>query len=472
MSRDNRLFVLVLIPLLGCSMVPKLEKTELPTAPTWEEAPAALSDQGAAAAREIAWDDFFRSEAMREVVETTLENNRDLRIAILNVAAVRARYRITRSAQRPDLSAGLDAARQGAADAQLSAFGEGITYTQLTADLASTNYEIDLFGRVRSLSAAALERYFASEAAAEAARISLISEAANAYLRLLSDRATLALVEETLATQEKTLELIERRAASGVSSRLELSQAKSIVEAARADLARYKRLTMQDRNALVLLMGIERLPESLDRPDLDGDHLMDALPVGLPSEVLLLRPDVRQAEHELRAANADIGAARAALFPRIALTGSYGFASNSLSDLFSSSAAGAWRLAAGVTVPIFARGRLRAELEVAEVGKEIALATYEKALQTAFREVADELASGETLDGERRAQMARVEATRETYELSMARYEAGVDSFLQALDAQRALFAAQTRLIDIERQRSAHLVDLYRTLGGGVSGRP
>lgn len=467
MRARTLLAALVLIQLAGCTMIPELKKPELPVAGQWDAAP--LSTESEQAAGSIGWRQFFISDQLQTLVDTTLAQNRDLRVAALNVAAVRALYRIERAALLPAVNVEGAAARQHTADAQ-DTFGRGgLTTSDYTANLAVTGFELDLFGRLRSLNEAALESYFATEAARDAAQISLVAEVANAYLQWLADRKLLELTGATLTAQEQSRELVSKRFESGVASKLDLVQVSSAVETARAAQALYTRRVMQDRNAIYQLMGSKQEGDLPDGLKLEDIRVMDDLPVDLPSEVLLLRPDVRQAEHQLRAANADIGAARAAFFPRITLTGSFGFASNDLSRLFSSAGFGAWSLVPRVSAPIFEAGRNRANLEFTEVQKEIAAANYEKTIQNAFREVADELAARATLDDELGAQRRQVAATREAYDLAYARYKGGIESFLSVLDAQRVLFAAQQRQIDIEKQRLANLVNLYKVLGGGLN---
>jgi len=463
MSRLSTLCAFLGLVLAGCTMIPEHKPPALPVVDQWPS--ENLSRQGEAAASAIGWRAFFLSEPLQNALAAALANNRDLRIAVLNVEAVRALYRIERAEQWPHVSAGADALRQNLTEAQNG--GSEAIVSEYSADVGVAGFELDLFGRLRSRNAAALEAFFATEAAQEAARISLVAEVANAYLQWLADRKLLELTGETLSAQEKSMALIARRYEQGVSSKLDLVQVRTAVEAAKANQALYRRRVAQDRNALQLLMGAAFEPDAHASMTLDGIEVMSDLPVGLPSEVLLLRPDVRQAEHELLSANANIGAARAAFLPRISLTGSFGYASDSLSNLFSGAAAGAWRFVPQITAPLFQGGRLRAELEFAETQKEIAVARYERAIQSAFREVADELAARRNLDDELTAQRRQVEAARETYDLSYARYKAGVDSFLTVLDAQRNQFAAQQRQIEIERLRLANLVNLFKALGGG-----
>ncbi|MBN66887.1 MAG: multidrug transporter [Rickettsiales bacterium] len=459
----------------GCTMVPDYLRPDLPVSDTWqqEESLPALSSEQQQAVSDIVWQKFFLSPGMQQVVETALNNNRDLRVAALNVEAARALYRVERSDLFPNVSAGASSTRQKVTEAQSTSnplFGtpqEYITSTY-TANLASTAFELDLFGRLRSQNEAALETYFATQSARDAAQISLIAEVANAYLQWLADRKILALTQETLDAQQKSYDLIAKSYEKGVASKLDQAQVRQAVETARTNLALYTRRVMQDQNALVLLMGVKALPTSLQNERLDDVAVLKNLPVGLASDVLLMRPDVQQAEHQLLSDNANIGAARAAFFPTISLTGTFGYASSDLGDLFSSGASGAWSFAPQITLPIFQGGRNIANLDYAKLIKEASVARYEQTIQTAFKEVADELAARSTLDDELNAQHGLVEATQDAYDLSYARYKQGIDNFLNVLDAQRSLFSAQQQEIEIQKQQLANLVNLYKVLGGGA----
>lgn len=459
--------LVLLISLVGCTMIPELKKPTPPIAADWSEQDLQLSSEGSQAAAILSWQDFFGSGELAEVLATALENNRDLRVASLNVEAAQALYRVQRASQLPSVDVGARASHQHLTEAQNET---ETTVSDYSANLATTGFELDLFGRLRSQSAAALERYFATAAARDAVQVSLLAETANAYLQWLADQQILALTEATQKAQEDAYQLLAKRQEVGLSSKLDLAQVRIAVEAAKANRALYARLVAQDVNALRLLMGVPGGSPLEVRP-LEQVQLREQLPPGLPSEVLLLRPDVRQAEHELKARNADIGAARAALFPRISLTGSAGLASSELSDLFSSSALGAWSFVPQITVPIFQAGRLKANVRYSELQSDIAVARYERAIQGAFREVADALAARQTLVQEREAQQAQAAAAQEAYDLSFARYKSGIDSFLSVLDAQRTLYAAQQRVIEIDKRRLANFVTLYKALGGGSSER-
>ncbi|MEP5366459.1 efflux transporter outer membrane subunit, partial [Parvibaculum sp.] len=347
----------------------------------------------------------------------------------------------------------------------LSATGQASTGTRFDVQANVAAYELDLFGRVRSLNEQALQEYFATEEARQAAQIALIAEVANAYLTLKADQRLLALTEETMQTQEKSLELVQMTFDRGISSKLDLAQSQTAVETARVNRYAFIRQVAQDRNALTLLVGAPIDEAALDKAD-DIDRFVADLPAGLPSDLLRNRPDIQQAEHVLQGANANIGAARAAFFPRITLTASGGTASGSLSGLFEPGS-GAWSFVPQVSLPIFEGGRNIANLEVAEIQKDINIARYEGTIQTAFREVADALAGRGTYDAQVAAQQALVDATDESYALAERRYRSGIDSFLTLLDAQRSLYAAEQELIRTQLARVSNTVNLYKVLGGG-----
>jgi multidrug efflux system outer membrane protein len=344
--------------------------------------------------------------------------------------------------------------------------GAGPLSETYTADLAITEFELDLFGRVRNLSEAALQRYFAQEEARRGAQLALGAAVANTYLTLAADQEQLRVARSTLRTREESHTLTEKRYELGAVSALDLSQSRTQVEAARAGVARFAGQVAQSSNALQLLVGAPVPPALL--PTSFGASLtgLAPLPAGLPSDVLLRRPDVMAAEHQLRAANADIGAARAAFFPSITLTGATGSVSDELSGLFDAGTR-AWAFIPQVTVPIFQGGRLRAGLAAATAGRDIALAQYEGAIQAGFREVADALALTGTLEAQRAAQQATVDAATEADRLSRARYEAGRDSYLVLLEAQRTLYLAQEALVLTQLAEQANRVTLYKALGGG-----
>jgi multidrug efflux system outer membrane protein len=406
---------------------------------------------------DIGWRDFFVDDDLEELIARALENNRDLRVAVLTVERARQLYRVQRADRLPSVSGAVEATRTGD-DPKTEIYG---------ASVGVSGFELDLFGRVRSLSEAALRQYFATEEARRAAQLSLVAEVANAWLTLAADRELLRVSQATLAAQETSFGIAQKRYELGAVSRLDFAQARTIVETARADAARYEGQVARDTNALQLLVGAPvdgaRLPAGFGTEHVAG---LAPIPAGLPSEVLLRRPDVRQAEEVLRASNADIGAARAAFFPSITLTGSVGTASSELSGLFGGGSF-AWSFIPRVSIPIFEAGRLTAQLGVAKADRDIALARYERSIQAGFREVADALALSRTLAAQRAAQEARLAAATEARQLSEARYKAGRDSYLVLLDAQRTMYAAQQALVTTRLQEQANRVALYKALGGG-----
>ncbi|HET7202208.1 MAG TPA: efflux transporter outer membrane subunit [Steroidobacteraceae bacterium] len=429
-----------------------------PMTATAPVAPAAAAGEAEAAAADIGWRDFFVDPRLEDLIDRALRNNRDLRVAVLNVERARQSYRIQRADRVPSVGAAGTMVRQG---------GDGQRTTETyAADLAVTAFELDLFGRVRNLSETALQRYFAQEEARRSAQLSLVAEVASVYLTLAADQEQLELARETLRTWDDNFAITQKRHEFGAVSALDVHQARTQVEAARADLARYAGQIAQDVNALNLLVGgtVDPgvLPTGFD-PDVTG---LDALPVGLPSDVLLRRPDVLEAERQLRGANANIGAARAAFFPSITLTGAVGSASDELSGLLGSGT-NTWSFVPRVNVPIFEGGRLRANLGAARADRDIALAQYEGTIQRGFREVADALALTSTLASQRQALEQLVEAATKAEELSIARYEAGRDSYLIRLEAQRTLYVSQQALITTRLAEQTNRVTLYQVLGGG-----
>ena len=456
------------IALSGCaSMAPKYSRPEAPVPGNWPTGPAyqgATKAEGPAIA-DISWQEFFVDANLRKVIASALQNNRDLRLAALNIERSQSLYRIQRSGLFPAINAG------GAYSAQrvpgtVSSSGESSTSHNYSLSLGMSAYELDLFGRIRSLKDQALEQYLATEQARRSVQISLVAEVANNYLALAADREHLRIARETLTSQESSYQLTKRRFELGVATALDMSQAQTIVEAARVDIGRYTGLVAQDQNALELLVGAQ-VPAELLPGGLSAVTALKEIPAGVPSEVLQRRPDILQAENELRAANANIGAARAAFFPRITLTTAIGLSSNQLSGLFSGGA-GAWSFLPQISVPIFNAGAIRANLKVAEVDREIFVTLYERSIQVAFREVADALAFYGTLGEQLTAQQSLVDYSAESHRLSDARYRGGVDSYLAVLDSQRSLYAAQQNLVTLRLSRLANLVTLYKVLGGGA----
>lgn len=452
--------------LSGCTLIPALETPKPPVAENWSPlAEANLNKDAALQAANIHWKAFFTDEEMQRLVETALANNRDLQVAALRVRQMREQFRIQRAELLPNVQVEAKGVRQRLASNISLPGATGSFINEYYTGQVGASWTIDLFGRIQSLTKSALEQYFATEEAQRAVQVTLIAEVANAYLQLQADREILRLTSETLETQLKSFDLIKARYDNGIATQLDVSQAQMPVETARVNKALYSRLVEQDKNALQVLLGLPTIDHLLTERQLDAVYIRDDLPVGLPSEVLLLRPDIRRAEHELRAANANIGAARGAFFPSISLVGGYGKSSPELSDLFSGGTI--WSVAPTVTLPIFEGGALWANLKATEAGRDIAVAGYEKAVQNAFREVADELVAKATLDEQLNAQRAMVAASQKAYDVSFARYQQGIDNFLTTLDAQRTLYEAQQASIETRRMQLVNLVNLYKVLGGG-----
>lgn len=446
----------------ACSLIPDYQR---PAAPVPASFPNAAPAAAATPADAIAWRDYFADESLREVIALALANNRDLRIAALNVEQARAQYRIQRADLFPSIGAvGGETAQRLPGD--LSGSGEADVFRQYSATVGFSAYELDFFGRIRSLNAQALELYLGTEEARRSAQISLVAEVASIWLTLAYDRERLALARSTYETRLKSHDLIRRSAEAGAVSALDVHQSQQLLQSARADVARFSSFVAQDENALALVVG-EAVPADLLPAALtDSVSAVAELPAGVPSEVLTRRPDVLQAERSLRAANASIGAARAAFFPSISLTAAAGTASSALGDLFGSGS-GTWSFVPLIRIPIFEAGRLQASLDVAEVQRDINVAVYEKTIQIAFREVADALAERATLAERLDARRKQVEATQAAFRLSDARYKGGVDSFLGLLDAQRSLYLAEQELVFVRLADATNRVVLYKALGGG-----
>lgn len=450
----------------GCSLAPNYEKPPAPVPAQWPQGEAYQQAQAASdipTAQALKWQEFFTDERLQKIIETALSNNRDLRLAALNVERARALYGIQRAELFPTVNA-VGAGSKKRLSADLVSPGDPRTIEQYSVDLGIAAWEIDFFGRIRSLKGQALETYLATEEARRSAQIALTAEVARVYLTLAADRENLKLARATLETQQASYDLIQRSYQMGVATELDLRRAQSQVDAARRDVPRYMQLAAQDQNALDLLAGAP-VPEEILPTDLSSVTPPKAISPGLSSEVLLNRPDIVAAEHRLKAAYAFIGAARAALFPRISLTTSVGTASDDLSGLFNSGT-GTWNFAPQVVMPIF-DARTWAALKVSKADQKIILTRYEQAIQTAFREVADALAVQGTIHQQVSAQQSLVEAVAETYRLSNRRYTMGIDSYLGVLDAQRTLYAQQQLLVSLRLAKLANQVGLYAVLGGG-----
>ena len=473
------------IGLSACTMMPHYRRPELPVSTSWPQdaQPPAQQHVEAVPAAEIGWNEFFTDARLRRLIEIALNDNRNLRVAVLNVAASEAQYRIQRGVLLPGVSlsgsgvvekipangstplAGTTGGGSGATSVQVSG-SPGTIFRYYTAGVGITNYELDLFGRERSLTSQAFEQYLSSAENRRGTQISLVAEVATDYFSLLTDEALLKLTQETLQSQSESYDLTKAMFDRDTTTLLSLRQAETSVDAARASLAQYQRQVAQDLHALTLVLGREVPSDLPSGQDIDGEGLLADLPAGLPSDLLTRRPDIMAAEHTLRAANANIGAARAAFFPSIQLTGSAGYASGNLGNLFEKGT-GTWLFAPTITLPIFAGGRNLANLDLANTEKNISIAQYEATIQTAFREVSDALSARSTYHDQLEAQEALVQADADAYRLAQLRFRAGVDSFLTSLDAQRSLYAAQQTLLSLKQAQLDNLVTLYKTLGGG-----
>lgn len=456
----------VAVALGGCSLIPGYERPAAPIQADWPQGEAyPKAAEGSASAATLGWQEFFRDPALQRLIGMALDNNRDLRQAALNVEAYRALHRIQRSALFPTVDAGAGGTRQRLPD-DLSPSGKAGIQSRYDVSLGVA-YEVDLFGRLRSLERSALEQYLATAEAQRSVQIALVSDVVTACLTWRTDQAQLALARSTLNSYTKSLRLIETSREVGTASELDVRQARSLVEQARVQQALYTRQVAQDINALQLLIGSEVPGDLPQRADLDAPLLAE-LPAGLPADLLRQRPDIRAAEHRLLAANADIGAARAAFFPSIRLTAAAGTASRELSGLFEGGS-GVWSFVPQINVPIFTAGRLKANLDYAKVLKDINVAQYERSIQGAFREVADGLAARGTYGEQLKAQRDLVDNNREYYQLARQRYDEGVDNYLAVLDAQRELFAARQQLLSDRLRQLSSEVALYKALGGGWS---
>ncbi len=455
------------LTLSGCTMIPKYER---PAAPAAEQYPGTGPTNGIHAA-DLAWRDFFADERLKELIELALTNNRDFRVATLNVEQSRAQYRVTRSASFPTVNAG---GNYTESQSSLAGFPGGagpggpstFTFSDWSASLGTTAYELDLFGRVRSLNRQALEKYFATAEARRSAQISLVAEVANQYFTRRQADEQLRLTRQTLATVEESYRLNKATFDAGASSELDLRTAEGQVQTARINVLTYERQVAQAENYLVLLVG-EPLPTGLPpaRP-FNSTYLLAEVPAGLPSELVQRRPDILEAEHTLQAANANIGAARAAFFPTITLTASAGSTSSQLAQLFAAGT-GIWSFSPQVTLPIFTGGQNRADLDAAKVSQRIEVANYEKAIQTAFREVADALVANSSYARQIEAEAALSHAEQIRYDLATARYRQGESSYLNVLSAQQDLYSAQQGLLQVQFNKLANQIALYKALGGG-----
>lgn len=463
--RNILLFGALVTVLAGCSLSPFYERPALPTAAVYPGVNGAAT-QTAPGIEQLGWREFFTDVGLQGLIAQALENNRDLRIAMQRVEEARGLYGIQRADRLPSISAGAAGSRSRV-PSDLSVTGNAMTSDQYQATLSLSTWELDFWGRVRSLTAAALESYLATEEARRAVVVSLIAQVANTYLleRELDERITIA--QQTLATREDSYRIAKRRYEVGYASKLDAVQAETLLNQARADRAALLRQRDQSRNALTLLVGIPIVaPETRTLSRIEPGFVRE-ISAGLPSDLLVNRPDILAAEHRLKAANADIGAARAAFFPRIVLTGSLGTASADLSGLFGAGS-GIWSFAPSLTLPIFDGGRNRANLDVSEARRHLAVADYERTIQGAFREVADALAERRWLTEQVAAQQATLAAQTERTRLAGLRYQNGAAPYLEVLDAERDRFVAEQELVQVRRALLSSSVNLYAALGGGT----
>lgn len=466
MIKFNRVLPLVLsLTLTGCSLAPTYQRPEAPVAAGWGDA----AGHAGPSVEQMQWQAFIVDPVLRQLIASALDNNRSLRQTLLDIEQARAQYRIQRADRVPGLNASAAGNRQHLPSALSNDGREGVTSTYQVG-LSLPEYEVDLFGRVKNLSDAALEQYLATEEVGRAARIALIAEVSQAYLALDGAERRQALTRQTLTSREDSLALVGQRRAAGTATALDHQEALGLVEQSRAELEVTVRQQRQAYNALLLLLGSAEAAKAMpvERPD-ELMVLNDIAP-GAPSALIERRPDILAAEHRLRARNADIGAARAAFFPRISLTGSFGTASTQMSGLFDGGSR-SWGFMPQLSLPLFDAGRNRAGLSLAEARKDSVVAAYEGVIQVAFREVSDALAAADTLRREQTARRALVDTSRATLALAKARYEGGVDSHLRYLDAQRNSYVNEAAFIEASTQRQLALVDLFRALGGGWPGK-
>jgi outer membrane protein, multidrug efflux system len=474
--RVTHLLAAVLAALVGgCTLEPHYQRPAPPV-------PALVSGTpGGAIAADIGWHEFFLDPQLRQLIALALVDNRDLRVAALNVESAQARYRIQRANLFPAIDANAEEEVERFPSGVFAGSAPGATGSATAAPIGTggsilrffdvgigfTSYELDLFGRIRSLNHAALQQYFSYGETRRSVQLTLVAEVASAYLTVLADVTLLDITQETLSSQSDSYALTQRMFRAGTTTELALRQAETTVDTARANLAQYNRQNAEDRDALQLLLGAP-IPDGIDfSGGLDRGPAVAELKEGIPSDVLERRPDVLAAEHQLRSANAQIGAARAAFLPAISLTGSYGTASTQLSGLFTAGSE-AWTFSPQISLPIFVGGANVANLQATKLARDTAVAQYEQTIQTAFREVADALVARGTLDDQLTAQQALVTASAVAYRLAQMRFRGGVDSYLSVLDAQRSLYSAQQQLQVVRLTRLQNLVTLYKALGGGL----
>lgn len=460
--KHKPLLLVLAMTLSGCNLIPEYQQPEASIPQAFPQG-AAYGAQMTGNSAQIDWQTFFKDPALHRLVDLALENNRDLRKAALNVAAYRAQYRIQGSALVPEL--GVDASGgRSRTPADLSSTGRQETSGDNSLQVGLTSYELDVWGRIRSLDRNALETYLASEEAQSSVQIGLVADVAVAYLTWQTDRQLLAVTRSTLENYRHNLELIQASSEAGTASDLDVRQARTLVDSARGQVQAYTRQEAQDVNALRLLLGTT-IPSDLPESNLEG-QLMTEIPAGLPANLLQQRPDIRAAEHQLLAANANIGAARAAFFPSITLTAGAGTASSQLSGLFSGGSE-TWSFIPQIHLPIFTGGRLKASLDYAKIQKDIGVANYEQTIQASFREVSDGLAAMRTWGEQLKSQQDLVRATDEYTQMALQRYEEGVDNYMTLLDAQRQLLSARQQLLSGHLAKLTSQIQLYKALGGG-----
>jgi len=477
--------VALIAALAGCSLAPDYHRPDAPVQAMYPDAPqvrlgsggipaslgsqpaAAVAPAGDALAADIGWRQFFRDPRLQRLIELSLANNRDLRMAVQRVEEARAQYGVQRAEQWPAIGAGVQGTRQHVPrDLRLTPGAPSVT-SQYQAGIGLASFEIDLFGRLRNLSEAALQQYLATEQSRRSVHITLVGAVAEAYFNLRAAEVQLALTQKTLTSRQASYDLAKTRFDGGVASELDLNQAKALLDTASADLAQLARVRAQAANALLLLTGLPGLPDDLPPPaEFGRDQLLASVPAGLPSDLLERRPDILAAENQLKAANANIGAARAAFFPTISLTGLLGSGSTSLGDLFKGGN-GLWSFSPSITTPIFAGGSIREGLNLAKARDNIAVSQYEQTIQQAFREVADALAGEATYGAQLDAQRALQTSSARTLELSDLRYRGGIDSYLQVQTAQVDFYNAQQALVQTGLSALVNRVELYKALGGG-----
>ena len=461
----KRSSVLGLLCLSACNMIPTYQQPVLPVPTSYGSAVSASAVTGQALAADLHWHQVYADGKLQQLIAEALKNNRDMRVALLNIEKARLQYRVKGAALFPSIDASGTESRQRTSG-DLSATGEPSTSGTYGVNVGFSGYELDLFGRVRSLKQQSLQTFLATEADQYSTKISLIAEVASAYYTLAADQALLALAQQTFSAQQDTLKLTQRKLEIGVENQLTVSQQQTLVEEARADTANYTAQVAIDKSALALLIGGEVSPALLPPAITAFPKVALDLPAGLPSDMLTRRPDIMSAEHSLLAANANIGAARAAFFPKIALTATAGTSSTDLARLFMGGT-GVWSFIPSITIPIFNWGSNSANLNIARVERDITVSTYEKTIQTAFKEVSDGLVKATGLREQVKAYEVRQSAAQQSLQLSKARFDYGVDAYLSVLDAQRTLYSTQKTLISMQLAQLNNYATLYKALGGG-----